>query len=97
MNMEQIYEVVDSTDEEQYYTLGIFLTKEEALAVLDSEDPPYNDDDPESVTVEVRSRSIGFHPHAYTTIATRTWERLYEDNEPEWKAHQIKFKQEIAS
>jgi hypothetical protein len=91
MSAKYIYEVVDGTDDERYYTLGVFLTKEEASAVLDSEGPPNNEDDPDSVTIEVRSRPIGFFPHAYTTIARRTWERMYEDNEPDWKAHPIKF------
>ena len=73
-----VFEVVDASDEEKYYPLGIYLDEAEALAVLDADAPPYNDDDPESVVVEVRRRPTGFHPHAFAVIATRTWVRDYE-------------------
>jgi len=82
--MTHIFEVIDATDDERYYTLGLFLTEAEALAVLDTEEPPSNEDDPDSVTIEVRCRPLGYHPHAYTTIAERTWVRNYDDTLPDW-------------
>lgn len=89
MKTERVYEVVDITDDERYYTLGLFLTEDEAMSVLDAESPPYNDDDPEAVIVEVRSRPVGFHPHAFTPVASRTWLRNYDDTKPDWEAKPI--------
>jgi len=90
--MEHIYEVVDATDDERYYSLGVFLTEAEAVSLLDGDDPPHNDDDPDAVIIQVRTRPIGFHPHAYTEFASRTWIRNYEDDKPDWTAQAIKFR-----
>ena len=90
MDTEQIFEVVDATDDERYYTLGLFLTEQAAMSLLDGDEPPCNEDDTESVTVQVRSRPIGFHPHAYTPVASRTWLRNYEDTKRDWEAQPIK-------
>lgn len=90
--IERIYEVVDASNEEQYWPLGLFLSEPDAMALLNQESPPYSDDDPESVLIEVRSRPVGFHPHEFTVIASRTWVRLYEDTGPDWNALPIKLK-----
>ena len=89
--MEHIFEVVDSTDDERYYALGIFISEADAMSVLDGEEPPSNDDDPEAVTIEVRRRTVGFHPHEHTVIASRTWVRNYEDDKPDWSPNPIKL------
>lgn len=89
--MNHIFEVVDATDDERYYTLGLFETEPLAMAVLDGASPPYNDDDPESVKVEVRRRPFGFHPHAWDKIAERTWQRNYADDAPAWTAQPVKL------
>lgn len=83
------YEVVDATDEETYYTLGLFATADEAMSVLDCSDAPCNEDDEQSVIVEVRARKLGFHPHEFLTIARRVWQRNYDDTKPVWTAHPI--------
>jgi len=84
--MQHIFEVIDGTDDERYYTLGLFLTETEAMSVLDSEEPPSDEDGSDAVTLEVRRRPLGFHPHAWDKIAERTWVRNYEDGKPEWSA-----------
>ncbi len=89
--LDRIYEVVDATDDERYWPLGVFLSRDAAMSLLDGAEPPFNDDEPESVTVEVRSRLIGFHPHQREIIASRTWVREYEDDKPDWTAHPIKL------
>jgi len=90
--IERIYEVVDASNEENYWPLGLFLSESEAMSLLDGESPPYSDDDPESVLIEVRSRPVGFHPHEYTTVASRVWVRTYDDTKPDWNALPIKLK-----
>lgn len=87
--MTHIFEAVDATDDERYYTLGLFLTEPEAMAVLEGDEPPYNDDDPESVTVEIRRRPLGFEPNAWHKIAERQWVRNYEDGKPDWSPRPI--------
>lgn len=91
-NPTHIFEVVDQTDEERYYTIGLFLTEQEAMSALEANEPPCDDNGEDAVTVEVRSRQIGWHPHDYKTVASRTWERDYADESDEkWKAHPIKL------
>jgi len=89
----EIFELVDATDDERYYTLGLFLTLAEAMAEIQGDEPPNHDNENESPLLEVRRRPLGFHPHAYTTVATRQWVRLYpECGDPkEWDAQPIKF------
>lgn len=87
--MTHIYEVIDATDDERYYTLGLFLTEAEALSVLDSEEPPSDENGSDAVTLEVRRRPLGYHPHAWTKVAERTWVRNYDDNLPDWTAGAI--------
>ena len=36
----KLYELVDATDNDQYYTLGIFVSKDQALSYLDGDVPP---------------------------------------------------------
>ena len=86
-----IFEVVDSTDYERYYTLGVFLDESAAMAAISGDSPPYNDDNPESVTLEVRRRKIGLHPHGWTKVAERTWTRNYDDLSPAWVALELKI------
>lgn len=89
--MEHIFEVVDATDDERYYSLGVFLTEAGAMSLTDGAEPPYNDDDPDAVTIEVRRRLIGFHPHAWDKIAEKTWVRSYADNAPDWTPQPVKL------
>lgn len=86
-----VFEVVDSSNDEQYWSLGVFLDEQAAMSVLDADEPPYTDDDPECAVVEVRRREVGFKPHNYTTVASRQWVRNYEDDKPDWTAQPIKL------
>src|SRR5574343_663862 len=86
-----VYEVVDATDDEMYYPLGLFTDPAKALSLLDGAEPPYSEDNPESVTIEVRGRKLGFNPHSFWVVAKRTWERVYDDSDSgtPWRAHPI--------
>jgi hypothetical protein len=79
-----VYEVIGETEDEGYYTLGIFLTEPAARSMLDGEEPPSNDDGLEEMTIEVRRRPVGFHPHEYTVIASQRWARNYNDEKADW-------------
>jgi hypothetical protein len=89
--MDTVFEVVDASSDETYYSLGIFLSKEAAMSLLDGAEPPHNEDDPEAVTIEVRSRPVGFYPHSFTPVARRTWVRNYDDTLPDWSALPIEL------
>ena len=94
---DSIYELVDSSDEERYFTLGLFLTEEAALDHLRLDYPPYHDDRPDSVTLEVRRRPVGFHPHEWSVVASRMWVRNYDDELPEWSSRPILRPQRLLS
>lgn len=85
-----IYEVVGATCEGQYFTMGLFLDEDEAVALLTQDEPPYGDDDPAAVSIEVRRRPLGFHPHAWAAVASRTWVRNYDDTKPDWLPKTLK-------
>lgn len=60
-----VFEVVDSSNEETYWTLGIWRTLQEALAALDVENPEdvgcnEAEEYDEHRTIEVRERKIGW-------------------------------------
>ena len=89
-----VYEIVDASDEETYWTLGTFLNVDDALAALSDPEPPVDDDGQDAVVLEVRSRPIGFHPHAYNTVASRTWVRQWDDEEEDaskWDSRPIVY------
>ena len=81
-----VFEVVDTTDDEHYYALGLFIDELAAREQLDVAEPPCDDNGEDSFTVEVRKRPLGWHPHEYEVIAKRTWVREYPENDgdPTW-------------
>lgn len=81
----EIFELVDATDDEHYYTLGIFLDEQAALSWLRHPKPPVNEHDNDAVELEVRARKIGFHPHKWRVVAKRAWVREWDDGAPLWK------------
>jgi len=85
--------VVDATDEERYWPMGVFLNEAEAMAVLDAVEPPNNEGEHEAVTFEVRRRKTGFAPHDYTKIAERTWVHDWTEERPVWIAKPIRSAQ----
>lgn len=87
-----VFEVVDSTLEEQYWPLGIFPTEEDAMAIIRADQPPkFEGACEDAVRVEVRRRRFGFHPHEFETIAAREWYLNWDfadhaGSAPQWKA-----------
>ena len=89
-----IFELVDVTDSESYYTMGLFWTQEEAVSVASSPDkhgfPPSDDVWDDVVVYEIRERKMGYAGWSVTghVRATVTWNRKYseddEDDEGKW-------------
>lgn len=88
-NQKFIYELIDHSDDERYYSLGVFLDKESALAYLEDDEPPANECDLDFVIIKVIAHPIGFHPYKYLNVASRSWERNYGESEEKWIVHPI--------
>ena len=92
---EHVYEIVDTTSEENYWTLGIYLTLVDALGALGNKLPnkiPGDHDDYEDLChIEIRERKIGWSGVG-KQVWERTWVRKYEPNtdEYEWKIQEQK-------
>lgn len=84
-----VFEVVDCTNDENYFPMGLFLSLEDALAqVKDREEPP-TDDPEEIVRMEVRERQIGklIWWDNGKTVATIHWIQDYIEAKDEWVWH----------
>ena len=84
-----LYEVVDETSGETYWTQGFFETLEEAIQYCDdwdrSGDPP-NAESPETddlLVLSIRKRPIG-HGSDYDEVWTKTWRKTYRDEGDQW-------------
>lgn len=85
-----VFEVVDSSNEEQYYTIGIWPTLAGALAALDAcgDTPPGEDLDEDCRSVEVRERRLGVMDWSGlgSIVAKISWVKSAEDDTfNEWK------------
>jgi len=85
-----VFEAVDATSDEQYWTLGIWMTLEAALAELEGCQEPsdfgcYDHDDYDEVcVVEIRERKIGWSGVG-KKLATLTWRRKYDEASDEFR------------
>jgi hypothetical protein len=83
-----VYEAVDATSDEQYYTLGVWLDLATARAALDTvtpDDMPGDHDDYEDVCrVEIRERKLGW---GGVGVRVRVWEwrREYDEAADEYR------------
>lgn len=89
--MSHVYEVVDSTDDEMYFTIGIYSTLELALAALDQPNPPetfHCHGDWGYAEFEVRRRPLNAYSEHGRTAASVTWKSLPledDDYEEQWE------------
>ena len=83
--MTSIFEMVDATNEEAYYTMGLFVTLEEALKYATDErhGEPLTEIDDDLVIFEIKERQMGFTGYSVTgkLRATVTWKKKYSDND----------------
>lgn len=85
-----VFEMVDATDDEQYFPLGIWLTLESAMAALDECKEP---DDVGSdgchddyCKVEIRQHGIGWSGHG-KKVYQREWISKYDEAKDEYEWH----------
>lgn len=81
----EVFELVDSSDDERYYPLGIFLTQEDAEAALGNEPWDLAEYPDEYVELELRKRVIGLSDSG-SVVWTRKWQEEYNEDgdEMEW-------------
>lgn len=86
-----VFELRDITDDETYYSIGVYSTLELALAALDVPEPPetYNELDWwDQITFSIRQRPVDDYSENGREMATVTWTRLPledDDDEQRWK------------
>jgi hypothetical protein len=77
-----VYEVIDVTDDEMYFPVGVWLNLEEALEALDGIENPQeltdSYDDGESCVYEVRARKVGFGEMG-TRVKRIAWTMEYDE------------------
>ena len=81
-----VFELVDCTDDENYFPMGLFISLEDALAqVRDLNEPP-TDDPEEFVRMEVRKRQMGKLRlwDNGKTVATIKWTQDYIESRGDW-------------
>lgn len=85
--MKNIFEAVDHTDEEMYFTIGLWPKLEDAIKAIEGCKQPcdFSDQDHEEYCkVEIRARVIGFSDIG-ETVATIEWELNYNEAEDEYQ------------
>ena len=87
-----VFEIVDSSSDEMYFTCGFFLTLASAIAAIAECDTPHDlggdhsDFGDDCAKVEVRERKVGWSGTG-KVVYMREWERAYDEltDEYSWK------------
>jgi len=88
-----VFEIVDYTEGDVFYPVGIFLTLEDAIAAIEEHEKPWtmseDSGDCDFCHLEIRRREIGT-----SRSGIKVWERQwaceygYEDDDPKWRVYQ---------
>ena len=78
-----IFELVDATDDETYYTLGLYFTLQDAIDDACHGDSPPIDCYDDVATLEILERKIGYSGHSNNgkKVAEVVWTRDFESDE----------------
>lgn len=83
-----VFEVVDATDEDQYFTIGVFRSLKEAIEEIASFDSPEsinpNGCYEEVIRIEVRERKIGWDDWP-KPVHVATWVQHYDEAKDEYR------------
>lgn len=76
-----IYELVDATDDEIYQTLGLYLTRQEAIDDATGGGHPPTDCYGDVAIIEIRERKIGFGGYSDhgKKVGIARWENVYDE------------------
>lgn len=83
--MKHIYEMVDYTNEETYYNIGLYETIEEAVRDAIEGDNPIGEQE-DYMFIEIRRREIGVPNWSGTgkVVVTIEWKQEYKEESEEW-------------
>ena len=83
-----VYEVVDSTDDDRYFPLGMFLTlnhaKDEAILTTPDDLPDDRDQNDDVCRVDIYERKLGMSG-AGKRVFRVEWERVYDEKADEYR------------
>ena len=87
--MESIFEAVDNTEDEMYFTIGVWPSLEDAIKFLENHEDPtdfLDQNHDEFCMVEIRERAMGFSGVGEKR-ATIEWEHTHieEEDEYQWR------------
>lgn len=86
--MTKIYEIIDSSSDEMYYTIGLFLSLDEAIKIIEEEGVGLCDEtlEDDGVTIKINEREIGKINWSGTgkRVYECYWTQNYETDE--WEA-----------
>lgn len=80
---ESVFEVVDTTDEDMYFTMGVFLTLNAATKALNECTPknmPSDYDHDDFCRIEIRERRFGWSGIG-KTVQVREWKQTVKPKE----------------
>lgn len=82
--MKTVYEIVDTSDPESYYTLGLFEDYWEARNLVEKgpEHIP-TPSDCDSLVIEIRPRVVGRFCYIVSACISYSWEYRYNEQEDE--------------
>jgi len=85
----RIYDIADTTDDETFWPLGFFATKEEAESAVNGGPSVFGNpvDRDECIVIEIRERESGWNPmHTGKTVSRRVWNLNFpEDGDSFWE------------
>jgi hypothetical protein len=84
-----IYEIIDATTHEIYWTLGVWYSLPDALAALDKiadpgDLPDARDKDDDFCRVEIRERQPGWNDGPGKLVHTRAWDYILDEEADEF-------------
>jgi hypothetical protein len=85
----RVYEIVDASNDETYWPLGMFLTLDDAVLAIDTDylesGSPLHEDrfDSEYITIEIRERAIGLSRNE-KVVWSRSWSQQYSVDTDEY-------------
>ena len=90
-----VYEIVDCSNDEIYYPMGIYLDEQQAIKEL--EDAEYHEahyPEAEHVKMEVRRRKVGYSRDNYETVYEAVWEERESGETGDWEITRINLAQQ---
>jgi len=89
---EHIFEIADVSDEECFFTIGVFLSLEDAVAAIEAKEEPWTlceaaMFDGESASMEIRKKKLGILDPLNNgdVVWSRKWVNQYEEESDENK------------